>query len=59
MLKEDKIVNGYAADDCAGAHFIDGNLVRAVSSLADAKVYKVGKIDGKVTEMAIETDYLG
>ena len=52
-------MNGYAADDSAAAHFIDGELCRAVSSRPDAQVYKVGKIDGKVTEMAIETDYLG
>jgi dipeptidase E len=59
MLNEDKIMNGYAADDSAAAHFIDGELFHAVSSRPDARVYKVGKIDGKVTEIAIETNYLG
>lgn len=59
MLTEDRIANGYAADEGAATHFIDGNLVRAVSSRPDAEVYKVGKIGGEVIEKAIETDYLG
>lgn len=59
MLNEDKIMGGYAADDGAAAHFIDGELVCAVSSRAHAKVYKVGKTGGQVTEKVFETRYLG
>jgi dipeptidase E len=59
MLNEDKIMSGYAADDGAAAHFIDGKLVFSVSSRPHAKVYKVGKIGGQVTEQVLETHYLG
>jgi dipeptidase E len=59
MLSEDQIVSGYAADDGAAAHFIDGEFFCAVSSRSHAKVYKVDKVDGEVTEEAIETHYLG
>ena len=59
MLNEGKIGDGYAADDGAAAHFIDGKFARAVSSRPNAKVYKVDKSGGQVTEIAIETDYLG
>ena len=59
LLSEDKIASGYAADDGAAAHFINGKFDRAVSSRAHAKVYKVERIDGQVIEEAIETHYLG
>jgi dipeptidase E len=59
LLSEDKIVSGYAADDGAAAHFIDGEFACAVSSRSHAKVYKVGKVDGQIAEEAIETHYLG
>lgn len=59
MLNEDSIANGYAADDGGAAHFIDGELFGAVSSRPNAKVYKVGKIGGQVTETMLETHYLG
>ena len=59
FLSEDKIAGGYAADDVAAAHFINGEFDRAVSSRPDSKVYKVGNIDGRVLEETIETRYLG
>jgi peptidase E len=59
LLSEDKIINGYAADDGAAAHFVSGELAYAVSSRPHAKVYKVGKIDGQVMEDALETHFLG
>jgi dipeptidase E len=58
LLSEDKIASGYAADDGAAAHFINGEFACAVSSRSHAKVYKVGKVDGQVTEEVIETHYL-
>ena len=59
MLSEDKIISGYAADDGAAAHFIDGKLAYAVSSRPQSKIYKVGKSGGEVVEEVIETCYLG
>ncbi len=59
LLNEDKIINGYAADDGAAAHFVDGELSCAISSRPQAKVYKIGKVDGQVVEEVIETHYLG
>ena len=59
LLSEDSIKSGYAADDGAAIHFIDGELACAVSSRPSAKVYNVGKVDGQVIEEEIETQYLG
>lgn len=59
MLSEDKIISGYAADDGAAAHFIDGKLAYAVSSRPRSKIYKVGKSGAEVVEEVIETCYLG
>jgi dipeptidase E len=59
LLSENKIKNGYAADDGAAAHFVNGQLVSAISSRPHAKVYQVGMIDNQVVEKTIETRYLG
>ncbi len=59
FLSEDKIISGYAADDGAAAHFIDGEFACAVSSRSHAKVYKVDKVDGQVMEEVMKTHYLG
>jgi peptidase E len=59
LLSEDKIKSGYAADDGAAAHFIDGEFACAVSSRPHARVYKVDKVDRQIIEEAIEPQYLG
>jgi dipeptidase E len=59
FLSEDRIANGYAADDGAAAHFIDGEFAHAISSRLKAKIYQVGKIDGEIVEAAVKTRYLG
>ncbi|WP_232215902.1 Type 1 glutamine amidotransferase-like domain-containing protein [Mesobacillus boroniphilus] len=38
---------GYAADDGAALHYIDEELVKAVSSRPEAEVYNVYQADGK------------
>lgn len=53
------ISGGYAADDGAALHYIDEELVKAVSSRAESKVYHVWMEDGKVHEEAVKTVYLG
>jgi dipeptidase E len=59
FLSEGKILGGYAADDGAAAHFINGEFSRAVSSRPHAKVYKVDHVNGQVKEAEIQTHYLG
>jgi len=54
-----KIAGGFAADDGAALHFIDEELVRAVSSRPDAKAYEITLENGKVTEKVMKTTYLG
>jgi hypothetical protein len=49
---------GYAADDGAAAHFINGELAVAVASHPVAKVYRVSKKEGEVVEEIVETRYL-
>lgn len=54
-----KIAGGFAADGGAALHFIDEELVRAVSSRPDAKAYEITMENGKVTEKVMKTTYLG
>lgn len=50
---------GYAADDGAALHFVDGALVRVVTSRPEAAAYHVELVDGEVIETPLETHYLG
>jgi dipeptidase E len=59
LLRENKIGNGYAADDGAAAHFVNGHLLSAISSRPHSKIYQVDMIDKQVVEKTIETRYLG
>jgi dipeptidase E len=59
LISEDLMMPGYAADDGAAVHFIDGRLFRAVSSRPAAKVYHIDKKKGLVSEEIIETHFLG
>ena len=47
-----------AADDGVGLHFVGKRLVEAVSSLPQARAYRVRLVDGKVIEAPIPTRYL-
>lgn len=49
---------GYAADDGAALHFIDGRLHKAVSSREMARAYYVEKLEGEVVERELETLFL-
>ena len=59
LIGEGLMIPGYAADDGAAAHFIDDQLSHGVSSRPAAKVYKVYKAKGQVSEEIIETRFLG
>ncbi len=50
---------GYAFDDGAAGHFIDGKLKSVVSSRPDAKGYYVERVDGSAQETTLDTLYVG
>lgn len=54
-----RISSGFGADDSAALHFIDEELVRAVSSRPEARAYHVKLEDGKLKEEIVKTTYLG
>lgn len=58
LLVEDKMPPTYAADNSAAAHFVDEQLLGAVSSISSAKVYRVLKADGQAIEEALDIKYL-
>lgn len=61
FLKNGSVKEGYAADDCAGLHFVDGKLLRVVSSRPDAKAYRLFLDQDSKESMqeTIETEFLG
>ena len=59
MLVEGQIPAGWAADDGAAIHFVDGLPVRQVASRRDASVYRMDTAGGEVSEIPLPTDYLG
>ena len=54
LLKAGAILPGYAADDSAAVHLVDGQLLRAVRSRPGAQVYRVAQVDGEIVETAVE-----
>ncbi|WP_421384945.1 Type 1 glutamine amidotransferase-like domain-containing protein [Bacillus salacetis] len=59
FIAESKLKAGYAVDDGAGLHFIDGNLEKIVSSRPHASAFYVETLDGKAVERKLKTTYLG
>jgi hypothetical protein len=50
---------GVAYDDGAAGHYVDGELLRVVSSRPNAKGYRVERwADGSIGETILETQYL-
>ena len=54
-----EIKGGYANDDYAALHFINGKLFRSVSNRPYAKTWKVSMEDGKLSMERQKTDWLG
>jgi len=54
-----KLPNGFAMDDGAAAHFVGRQLVEAVSSRPQAKVYRVYRRGRQAVEEVVETRFLG
>lgn len=59
LVSAGKLPGGFAADDGAALHFIDGELSKVVSSRRDAKAYQVQSKNGRLKEEALLTEYLG
>lgn len=57
-IMSEEIKAGYAADDFAGIHFIDGEFHRAISGRPYAKVYKCAKVDGQYVQKRLKTKWL-
>jgi dipeptidase E len=58
LITSGEMKDGFAADDGVALHFIDGKLVQAVSSLPNAKAYRVQKTSQGIEEITVETIYL-
>lgn len=54
-----EIKGGYANDDYAALHFVDGELFRSVSNRPYAKTWKVDMENGKFSMNRLKTDWLG
>ena len=54
MLLAGEIQAGYAVDDSAAIHFVDGQLYRAVKSVPEAGAYHVARQGEAVVETALE-----
>jgi dipeptidase E len=59
LIAGGEMSDGFAADDGAALHFIDGVFAKAVSSRAMARVYRVGRGPDGVQEKALEIEFLG
>ena len=59
MLAAGQIPPGWAADDGAAIHFVDGTPVRQVASRSEARVHQVSTVEGQPVEEPLKTDFLG
>ena len=59
LLSKGGMMSGYAFDDGAAGHFVDGTFKTTVTSRPNAKGYYVQSDGSKVTETILETRYLG
>ena len=54
-----RMIDGLAADDGAALHYVDGRLLRAVSSRRQAHAWRVRRSGRRVVETRIRTVFLG
>ena len=59
LITEGEIVDGWAADDSVGLHFVDGELEATVSARADSCAYRVARNAEGIHEERIEPRFLG
>ena len=58
LISSGQMKPGYACDNDAGIYFEDVNVKRVVSARAEAKVYYVSVVDGKVVEKTLQPEPL-
>jgi dipeptidase E len=58
LISSGEMKPGYACDNDAGIYFEDGNVKRVVSARAEAKVYYVSLVNGKVEEKTLQPEAL-
>jgi dipeptidase E len=58
MLRDGRICSGLALDDCAAAHFVDGELRRVVVSRPEANAYRMSVSNGAVKQEILEKTVL-
>lgn len=56
LIEAGTITNALALDDGAAAHFIDGALANVVSSRAQARAYRVERVNGQIAETVLNPD---
>ncbi|MFE1218647.1 Type 1 glutamine amidotransferase-like domain-containing protein [Paenibacillus lactis] len=59
LILQGEVQPGYAADDGAALHFIDGRLHGVVSSRPNAKAYRVERSADAVEEHELQVKWLG
>lgn len=59
MIKDGLLNPGIAADDGVGLHYVNGELVKVVSSRPNAAAYRVEISEEGIEEKILEPDYLG
>jgi dipeptidase E len=59
MIIHNEILNGYAFEDGAAGHFVDGSLRACVSSRPQAKGYYMQHRDGQALENPLDTQFVG
>ena len=59
FIMNDEIKAGYAADDFAGLHFVNGELARCISTRLSSKCYSVSKSNEKLAHQKLKTFFLG
>lgn len=59
LIRQGKLKSGYGVDDGAALHFVDGELVKVVSSRQEATAYFVQRANDGVREQSLETHFLG
>lgn len=59
LVKTGKLSSGYGVDDSAALHFVNGKLVKVVSSRQKAAAYFVQRAVDGVRERSLETHFLG
>jgi peptidase E len=59
LIRQGKLKSGYGVDDSAALHFVDGELVKVVSSRQKATAYLVQRAVDGIRERSLKAEFLG